>query len=291
MQSLTTRLIALFIFLFSVVFFGKITHATEKTSATNCLSSISPKTTNSEILTPQNTEVKIEYVTHSTFRITSPKGIIIEVDFTGVSGNGPSPNIVTLNHTPKNNLPSKTTIKSKILLEAWSNKTSTSLHHLVIKEDVSIQNFRTDVYDNGVLKIPKGNSIFVFKIADLCIAHLGNIQHTPTNEQLKSIGKLDIVMVPVSGPIDGPVNNKDKFNMQDLIGLLQSLNTKIVIPMHWENDASEQDFMAQMAPYFSIPGYPTKSLIVSTNTLPKSPTIVTMIPQYDQNKYEFYGHQ
>ena len=283
MQSLTTRLMTLIFFLFSTVFFENITHAAENKKSNNCLKSIPQYSKNNEILAPQNAAIKIEYVTHSTFKITSPKGVIIEVDFTGISGNGQSPNIVTLNHTQKNDLSNNPTISSEILLEGGSNKTNTGLHNLTIKKDVSIRNIRTDVYDNGILKTLEGNSIFVFKIEDICIAHLGNIQHPPNFDQLKSIGNIDIVMVPVDG--------RDNYNMQDLVDLLKRLNSKIIIPMHWNNDASKQDFMAHMAPHFSISGYPTHSLIVTKIALPKSPTIVTMIPQYDQNKYKFYGHQ
>jgi L-ascorbate metabolism protein UlaG (beta-lactamase superfamily) len=44
-----------------------------------------------------------------------------------------------------------------------------------------------------------GNSIFIFGIANLCIAHLGHLHHTLTQQQLNEIGRVDVVLVPVDG--------------------------------------------------------------------------------------------
>ena len=44
-----------------------------------------------------------------------------------------------------------------------------------------------------------GNSIFIFEIANMCIAHLGHLHHTLTQQQLDEIGRVDVVMAPVDG--------------------------------------------------------------------------------------------
>ena len=44
-----------------------------------------------------------------------------------------------------------------------------------------------------------GNSIFIFEVANLCIAHLGHLHHTLTQQQLNEIGRVDVVLVPVDG--------------------------------------------------------------------------------------------
>ena len=38
-----------------------------------------------------------------------------------------------------------------------------------------------------------GNSIFIFEVANLCIAHLGHLHHTLTQQQLNEIGRVDVV--------------------------------------------------------------------------------------------------
>ena len=39
----------------------------------------------------------------------------------------------------------------------------------------------------------------MFEVGQLCIAHLGHLHHTLTQQQLNEIGRVDVVMVPVDG--------------------------------------------------------------------------------------------
>ena len=43
------------------------------------------------------------------------------------------------------------------------------------------------------------NAIFVFRVDDICVAHLGDLGHIPTPDQLKMMGKIDILLVPIAG--------------------------------------------------------------------------------------------
>jgi L-ascorbate metabolism protein UlaG (beta-lactamase superfamily) len=43
------------------------------------------------------------------------------------------------------------------------------------------------------------NAIFVFRLDDICIAHLGDLGHVLTPEQLKMMGKIDILLMPIAG--------------------------------------------------------------------------------------------
>ena len=52
-------------------------------------------------------------------------------------------------------------------------------------------------FDGGTER--HGNSIFIFEVANLCVAHLGHLHHTLTQQQLNEIGRVDIVLVPVDG--------------------------------------------------------------------------------------------
>ena len=57
----------------------------------------------------------------------------------------------------------------------------------------------TNIRDWGGGTERHGNSIFIFEIANLCVAHLGHLHHTLTQQQLNEIGRVDVVMVPVDG--------------------------------------------------------------------------------------------
>lgn len=286
LTKLTLRIISYFALTLCFAIVAVITSPAIANSAETCLKSIGNSLTSTGKKTSKNEDVKIEFITHSTFRITSPNGLIIETDYTGKSSHNTitntGPNIITLNHTSTNKLVRQLSNKTTNVLAPWSDETQKSKQLILVKNDVSIRNFQTDIYENGTLKTPKKNSIFLFKIAGLCIAHLGKIQHPLNDKQIAAIGNIDIVMTPVSG--------RDQFATTLLAKTLIGLNAKIIIPMHWQNDTDKQNFMADLSSSFSIAGYPTNALIVSTKTLPKSPTIVTMIPQYAQNEAEYSKH-
>ena len=62
-----------------------------------------------------------------------------------------------------------------------------------------VRNVPTNIRDwNGGTE-RYGNSIFIFEIANLCIAHLGHLHHTLTQPHLDEIGRIDVVMAPVDG--------------------------------------------------------------------------------------------
>jgi L-ascorbate metabolism protein UlaG (beta-lactamase superfamily) len=64
--------------------------------------------------------------------------------------------------------------------------------------DLHIRNVPTNVREFGGARM-NGNSIFVFEVADLCIAHLGHLHHTLTDVHLGELGQIDVLLVPADG--------------------------------------------------------------------------------------------
>ena len=62
-----------------------------------------------------------------------------------------------------------------------------------------MRNVPTNIRDYAGGTERHGNSIFIFEMANLCIAHLGHLHHTLNQQQLNEIGRVDIVLVPVDG--------------------------------------------------------------------------------------------
>lgn len=73
-----------------------------------------------------------------------------------------------------------------------------------------------------------GNTVFCFEVDRIKLCHLGDLGHMLTEEQIKRIGRVDILMVPVGGnfTIDG--------RMADAV--IKNLKPSVVIPMHFNND-------------------------------------------------------
>jgi L-ascorbate metabolism protein UlaG (beta-lactamase superfamily) len=89
------------------------------------------------------------------------------------------------------------------------------------------------------------NSAFVFELDGLTVAHLGDLGHLLTPEQLAAIGKVDVLLIPVGGTytIDGPTAWK----------VVEQVKPKwVVVPMHYKTEplkiplADENGFVASM---------------------------------------------
>ena len=73
------------------------------------------------------------------------------------------------------------------------------------------------------------NAVFVFEVGGLRMAHLGDLGHLLTDEQLPAIGPVDVVLVPVGGffTIDAAQATK----------VIEQLKPRtIVMPMHYKTD-------------------------------------------------------
>ena len=57
--------------------------------------------------------------------------------------------------------------------------------------DVRIRNVSTNIRSYGGATEYDGNSIFVFEVAQMCIAHLGHLHHTLSPEHLKKLGRTE----------------------------------------------------------------------------------------------------
>ncbi len=128
------------------------------------------------------------------------------------------------------------------------------------------QPIRTSVKDITIVNIPSqrsanwgaiANSIFVYEMGSLCLAHLGNIGHLLTKEQVKVLQRVDIMMVP----IDAMTN----LGFEDVIKVIGQVKPPIVIPMHY--DVARQ---AELFAAFAREHYPVKRLAESQLTLNRS---------------------
>jgi L-ascorbate metabolism protein UlaG (beta-lactamase superfamily) len=125
---------------------------------------------------------------------------------------------------------------------------------------------RTSVKDITIVNIPSqrsqswgaiANSIFVFEMGSLCLAHLGNIGHLLTEEQVKVLQRVDVMMVP----IDAMTN----LGFEDIIKMIDQVKPPIVIPMHY--DVARQ---AELFAVFAKEHYPVKKIAQSQLTLNRS---------------------
>ncbi|EPZ49204.1 MBL fold metallo-hydrolase [Alicyclobacillus acidoterrestris] len=96
------------------------------------------------------------------------------------------------------------------------------------RDGVSITGFKT--YHDKVNGKRRGkNLVFRFNVDGLTICHCGDLGHLLTEEQVKDIGNVDILMIPVGG--------KTTLNGQDAAKVMKQLNPTVTIPMHYRTKA------------------------------------------------------
>jgi len=180
--------------------------------------------------------VTVEWLGHATFQITSSKGTRILTDPHGAF-DLPRPtlpqHIVTTSHQhgPHNAVhmaPGTPVILHGLTPggENWQ-KVSTTIR------DVSV--YVVPAYHDKSRGMQRGkNAIFVFRVDDICIAHLGDLGHILGQDQINMMGKIDILLVPIAGGFYTVTATEAR-------EVTKQVNPKIAIPMHfwWEQAVQE----------------------------------------------------
>jgi L-ascorbate metabolism protein UlaG (beta-lactamase superfamily) len=218
-------------------------------------------------------EVSIRFVGHASWRIESAGGVIAVTDYTGNAGAGPVPTVVTMNNAHETHYTDYPNPEIAHVLRGWNPTGDGPAEHELIVDDMVIRNVATDTRSyNGYRE--HGNSIFVFEVADLCIGHLGHLHHPLTDLHYAMLGRLDVLMVPVDGSYT--------MNTGQMIDVVKTLKSQIVLPMHWFGGSSLQRFIAGMQDSLPVREHETAELRVSRDTLPAEPTVVVMQPVWNR---------
>ncbi|MBI4652853.1 MBL fold metallo-hydrolase [Candidatus Kuenenbacteria bacterium] len=70
------------------------------------------------------------------------------------------------------------------------------------------------------------NTIYLIKMSEITVAHLGDLGHILSDEQLEKIEKVDILLVPVGGT--------STIDAKEAKQIISQIEPKIVIPMHYK---------------------------------------------------------
>jgi L-ascorbate metabolism protein UlaG (beta-lactamase superfamily) len=215
----------------------------------------------------QADQVRLTYVGHSTFLIESPELVRIATDYNDYVRPPALPDIVTMNHAHDTHFTNNPEPGIKHVLRGWAGDERPARIDIQYK-DVRVRNVPTNIrsFDAGTER--HGNSIFIFEAANLCIAHLGHLHHTLTQQQLDEIGRVDVVMVPVDGTytLDTP----------GMIDVLQALKASLVIPMHYFSSYTLNRFLAEARAGWEVEVADIPSLVLSKATLPVKPKVLVL---------------
>jgi L-ascorbate metabolism protein UlaG (beta-lactamase superfamily) len=214
-------------------------------------------------------EVSISYVGHAAFRIESAGGVTAVTDFSGWWGDGPPPDVATMNRAHITHWTPDPDPAIERVLPGWGQDGEPAKHWLML-DDMLVRNVPTDIrrWDGGTE--PFGNSIFIFEAGDLCVGHLGHLHHQPTEAQYGLIGRLDVVMAPVDGGYT--------MNQPAMIEVLKRLRARVVIPMHWFGETNLRRFLDGMRDEFDVVETDDASVVLSRERLPARPRVLVLRP-------------
>ncbi len=212
-------------------------------------------------------QVRVSYIGHSTFLVESPQLVRIATDYNDYVRPPVLPDIVTMNHAHSTHYTNSPDPGIKYVLRGWAEDQKPARVDVSYK-DVRVRNVPTNIrsYDGGTER--HGNSIFVFEVASLCIAHLGHLHHTLTQQQLNEIGRVDVVFVPVDGSYT--------LDLEGMIEVLKSLKAPLLIPMHYFSAYTLDRFLSRVRQEWDVEVAEVPSVVVSKGSLPTKPKILVL---------------
>ena len=213
-------------------------------------------------------QVRLTYVGHSTFLIESPQLVRIATDYNDYVRPPLVPDIVTMNHAHTTHFTDLPDPAIKHVLRGWGPTPDQPARYDVTVKDVRVRNVPTNIRSWAGGTERHGNSIFVFEIANMCIAHLGHLHHTLTQPQLDEIGRIDVVMVPVDGTYT--------LDLEGMVEVLQALKPQLMIPMHYFSSYTLNRFVERVRQHFDVETQEVPSIVVSKTTLPAKPKVLVL---------------
>lgn len=213
-------------------------------------------------------QVRINYIGHSTFLIESPQLVRVATDYNDYVKPPMLPDIATMNHAHSTHYTDNPDPGIKHVLRGWAENEKPARIDVTYK-DVRVRNVPTNIrsWTTGGTE-RHGNSIFIFEMANMCIAHLGHLHHTLNQQQLNEIGRVDIVMVPVDGTLtlDG----------EGMLEVLRSLKAPLIIPMHYFSSYTLDRFLARVRQDWDVEIADVPSVVVSKASLPAKPKVLVL---------------
>jgi L-ascorbate metabolism protein UlaG (beta-lactamase superfamily) len=215
----------------------------------------------------EHDQVRISYVGHSTFLIESPQLVRIATDYNDYVRPAVLPDIATMNHAHSTHYSLSPDPGIKYVLHGWADDEKPARIDLQYK-DVRVRNVPTNIRTFEGATERHGNSIFVFEVANLCIAHLGHLHHTLTQQQLNEIGRVDIVLVPVDGSYT--------LDLDGMVEVLHALKAPLMIPMHYFSAYTLDRFLQRVRQEWDVEVAEIPSLVASKTSLPAKPKVLVL---------------
>ena len=167
-------------------------------------------------------EVRLKFLGHSSFLITAPGGGRAVMDPYVIPILDPPPEAVTVSnfhetHSITGPYVGKSAIFFGVTKEGKPNAIDEKFGNLRISSFPQV-----DGDENHPFVL---NTIHVFQAGGLCVAHFGNARFGPSPGQIRALGKIHVLLLPIDGSFTVPHEVAAK--------IVKRIGPNIVIPMHY----------------------------------------------------------
>ena len=119
---------------------------------------------------------------------------------------------------------------------------------------------------------PRRNVVYVFDYNSLIVAHMGDLDHVPSQSMIDALGPVDIALIPVGGG-----QSLSSSQAAEVVSLLEP---SIVVPMHYRTDALQSVELDPVDRFLKEMGINTIQeetlLRVSSSSLPEQTQVVLL---------------
>lgn len=170
----------------------------------------------------QAREVRLKFLGHSSFLIVAPGGGRAVMDPYVIPILDPPPDAVTVSnfhetHSMTGPYVGKSEIFFGVTKEGKPNAIDEKFGNLRIASFPQV-----DGDENHPFVL---NTIHVFQAGGLCVAHFGNARFGPSPGQIRALGKIHVLLLPIDGSFTVPHDVAAK--------ITKRIGPNIVIPMHY----------------------------------------------------------
>lgn len=168
--------------------------------------------------------MKIKWIGHSCFLITSDKGVKVLTDpfrrdtHLSYPRATESIDIVTVSHEHTDHNDIDGVVGRPAVLKGHAQKTM---------QDVVIRTMGT-WHDEFKGKEKGANTVFCYNVDTVNICHLGDLGHQLTSAEIKTIGKVDVLLIPVGGLFT--------LDAAGATMVWEDIKPRVVIPMHYKTE-------------------------------------------------------
>jgi L-ascorbate metabolism protein UlaG (beta-lactamase superfamily) len=239
------------------------------------------------VLAADKTEVRVTWHGQSFFEIASSKGTTIVIDPHSILEYQPLPVVrahaifcthLHSDHTQIKQVENSEKAAGKFpQAKVFFGLKKEGLGETWVKVDEKINDVHirsVPTYHDNVAGMKNGkNTCFVLDLDGITVAHLGDLGHKLTPRQLKAIGPVDVLLIPVGGVYT--INGSEAREIVE-----QIKPKKYIIPMHcgtkvYDDLLSPKEFLEEF-PRERVATSATNALVVNVAYKPPAPIVVVL---------------